>query len=262
MPTTRPTAVAGSFYPSEPDALRGAINRYLAEVAPLPEARPKALIVPHAGYIYSGPVAATAYATLLPYRNEINRVVLLGPSHRVAFAGLATPDAERFATPLGEISLDGEMLARLEELPQVHRLAQAHQLEHSLEVQLPFLQCVLQRFALIPLVVGDATRAEVAEVIEMAWGDERTLLVVSSDLSHYHDYTLAQRLDQASSEVIVGLQPELLGEQAACGRGAIRGLLSEARARGMAVELLDLRNSGDTAGGYDRVVGYGSFLFH
>ncbi len=224
------------------------------------ERAPKAIIAPHAGYIYSGPVAATAYARLQPMRGTVERVVLLGPAHRVGFRGLALPDAVCFRTPLGEVALDEEAIAVLADMPQVRVLDAAHAREHSLEVHLPFLQEVLGDFRLVPLVVGEASAEEVGEALERLWDGPQTLIVVSSDLSHYHDYDTARRLDAATSRAIEQLRYEDLNEESACGRIPVSGLLYVARRRGLRVATLDLRNSGDTAGSRDRVVGYGAYV--
>ncbi len=258
---TRPPAVAGTFYPASPRELEDQLRDLLAR-APTPvDPPPKALIAPHAGYVYSGPVAASAYARLAPARGVVSRVVLMGPSHRVALRGLALPDASAFATPLGRIELDAETMIRALELPQVRVLHAAHELEHSLEVQLPFLQVVLGDFSLVPLVAGDASATEVAEVLDALWGGDETLVVVSSDLSHYHDYATARRLDAATTQAIEALDAGALGFDDACGRVPIRGLLELARARGLRPVTLDVRSSGDTAGPRDSVVGYGSWAF-
>ena len=261
MQDTREPAVAGLFYPAERDELQAQVQSLLRKtISQGPP--PKALIVPHAGYVYSGPIAATAYARLGPIRAQIRRVVLLGPAHRVAFRGLAASSANEFRTPLGSIPLDAATRTRLLGLPQVRLRDDAHALEHSLEVQLPFLQELLGHFSLLPLVVGDATYTEVAEVLEAVWGGPETLILISSDLSHYHDYATAQRLDRFTSEAIEALQPERLDYEHACGRTPVGGLLLAARARGLQAETLDLRNSGDTAGPRDRVVGYGAYAIH
>ncbi len=262
MPSIREPAVAGMFYPDDPAILRKMVDDYLDRAEAANSLPPKALIVPHAGYIYSGPVAASGYALLRPLRERIRRVVLLGPSHRVAFAGLAASSAIRFRTPLGDIPLDTDAIEGLSDLPQVKLLDQAHQLEHSLEVHLPFLQEALRQFQLIPLVVGDANAEEVAEVLERLWGGEETLIVISSDLSHYHDYATAQRLDRKTAEAIETLKPEAISSDGACGRNPVKGLLLLARRKGMRVETLDLRNSGDTAGPRDQVVGYGAWALN
>ncbi len=259
---SRPPAVAGLFYPADPLQLRTSIEALLAAAAPTRGAPPKAIIAPHAGYPYSGPVAAAAYARLVPLRGRVQRVVLLGPSHRVGFHGLATSSAACFETPLGEVPLDRSALASVMDLPQVIELDAAHAMEHSLEVHLPFLQNVLGAFSLIPLVVGDASHEEVAEVLERLWGGEETLIVISSDLSHYHDYATAVRRDGRTAEAIESLHPEAIDDQGACGRLPVSGLLTAARRHGMTVERVDLRNSGDTAGSRDRVVGYGAWLVH
>ncbi len=261
--TIRPPAVAGLFYPADPAQLHTDVQAYLrASNVPDSEPVPKAIIVPHAGYVYSGPVAASAYAQLLPAQARIRRVVLLGPSHRVPFHGLATSSAEAFVTPLGRIPLDQNAIASLNDLPQVQLLNAAHAEEHSLEVQLPFLQETIKNHQLVPLVVGDARPAEVAEVLEHLWGDSETLIVISSDLSHYHDYATAQRLDRDTSAAIEHLRAEFVHAENACGCVPISGLLYLARERGLRARTIDLRNSGDTAGPRDKVVGYGAYVFH
>jgi AmmeMemoRadiSam system protein B len=254
----RPAAVAGAFYPDNAGELRAAVLGYVARTNP-PGPFPKALIAPHAGYQYSGPVAGSAYALIAPRRDEIERVVLIGPSHRVGFAGLALPDAAAFATPLGEVLLDRAAIDRIRPLPQVIVSDQAHRREHSLEVHLPFLQEVLGPCSIVPLLTGDAVPSEVGAVIEALWGGPETLIVVSSDLSHYHDYATASRMDAATSAAIEALRDEEIADDDACGAVAIRGLLWAARRRGLRARTLDLRNSGDTAGGKDRVVGYGAY---
>ena len=261
--SAREPAVAGFFYPEERVELERTVAAYLAEVPQVPESAPlpKALIVPHAGFVYSGPIAASAYARIVRLRDVVRRVVLLGPSHRVALVGLAVPSSEAFATPLGEVPLDRASLDSILELPQVQVLDAAHRLEHSLEVQLPFLQDLLEDFLLTPLSVGDATAEEVGEVIECLWGGAETLLVVSSDLSHYYDYETARRLDTTTSRAIEALDPEGLDRESAWGRVPARGLLVAAKRHGLSVETVDLRNSGDTAGKKSEVVGYGAYVF-
>ncbi|MDJ0849788.1 MAG: AmmeMemoRadiSam system protein B [Myxococcota bacterium] len=221
---------------------------------------PKALIAPHAGYVYSGPVAGSAYALLAGQRDVVTRVVLLGPAHRVYVRGLAAPDADAFATPLGDVPVDAAALARVLALPQVETLDAAHAEEHSLEVHLPFLQELLGDFTLVPLVVGDASPMQVEEVLELLWGGPETLLVVSSDLSHYHDYATARRLDADTSRAIESLAPEAIGGEQACGRIPVQGLLLAAQRRGLEAVAVDVRSSGDTAGPRDSVVGYGAYV--
>ncbi len=257
----RQPAVAGRFYPADPDELRDLINALLGQVPAATGPTPKALIAPHAGYIYSGPIAASAYAQFIPARDTIERVVLLGPSHYVVMDGLATASAEAFATPLGVVPVDMEAIRQVRSMPQVRELDEAHAHEHSLEVQLPFLQSVLGGFALVPLTVGEAEPEEIAEVLDALWGGPETRLVISSDLSHYHDLQTAQRLDSATAKAIEALKPAAIGEERACGRIPIRGLLQTARRRGLRARTLDLRTSGDTAGPRDQVVGYGAFVF-
>ncbi len=261
MTSIRPAAVAGQFYPNNPGELEASVRGYLAH-AKMADARvPKAIIAPHAGYVYSGAVAASAYARLAPARGRITRVILLGPCHRVAVRGLALSGARAFASPLGEVPLDREACARLAELPQVSVFDPSHAQEHSLEVHLPFLQVALGKFALVPLAVGDASDAEVAEVLERVWGGPETLIVVSSDLSHYLSYDAARALDATTCTAIENLNGAAIGRDQACGRVPVKGLLALARKRGLEVVTADLRNSGDTAGPRDRVVGYGAWLF-
>lgn len=259
--SARPPAVAGMFYPADPADLRAAVRRYLDE-AEGEGPYPLALIAPHAGYVYSGPVAGSAYALVEPVADRVDRVALLGPCHRVPVRGLASTSASAFTTPLGDVPVDEDAMRRLQELPQVSIFDETHRDEHSLEVHLPFLQEVLGSFRLIPLVVGDATDREVAEVIEELWADPTTLVVVSSDLSHYLDYESARKVDAETSRTIEALDSTGLGPGSACGRIPIRGLLTAARSRGLQVTTLDLRNSGDTAGPRDQVVGYGAFVVH
>jgi AmmeMemoRadiSam system protein B len=258
MNTVREAAVAGLFYPADPRELRNAVRGYLGNGH---GPAPKALIVPHAGYVYSGPIAGSGYRLWEGARGRVKRVVLLGPAHRYPLAGLAAHGAEWFATPLGRVAVDRDAVERLLTLPQVKRLDAAHRGEHSLEVHLPFLQMLLGDFLLVPLVVGDAAPAEVAEALELVWGGTETLVVVSSDLSHYHDYDTAKRLDQRTADSIEHLRTGDVGPDAACGCRAIGGLLEVARRRGLHATTLDLRNSGDTRGPRTEVVGYGAFAF-
>lgn len=255
----RTAAVAGTFYPIDRAQLASKVRSMLA-TAEVGELHPKALIAPHAGYSYSGPVAASAYAPLAPFAGQIKRVVLLGPTHRVAIHGLALPGAEAFETPLGRVAVDLAAVGQISHLPQVTVSPQAHALEHSLEVQLPFLQTVLPDFKLLPLAVGEASPEEVAEVLESLWGGPETLLLVSSDLSHFLPYDTAQRMDGITADAILQLQLPLSHAQA-CGGTPVNGLLLAARHHGLVAHLLDLRNSGDTAGARDQVVGYGAFAF-
>ena len=258
----RRPAVAGTFYPGQSEALSRELEKMIeqaGEYAPAP-AFPKVVIVPHAGYIYSGPVAASAYDRLRPARGIATRVVLLGPAHRVPVRGLALPGATAFDTPIGRIPIDVVAAAAIRDLPQVVESPQAHALEHSLEEQLPFLQRVLGDFALVPLVVGEATAEEVAQVIERLWGGSETVIVISSDLSHYRSYDDARRIDGITARAILGFDTGVSHEQA-CGATPVAGALIVARKHGLTPQLLDLRNSGDTAGGRGQVVGYGSFAF-
>lgn len=260
MQNVREPAVAGVFYPREAAALRREVLRYLAEanVATKP---PKAIIAPHAAYEYSGPIAASAFAAAAPLRGRVERVVVIGPAHRSAFRGLALPEASAFATPLGLSSVDEEARRALRVLPQVISSDRAHAGEHSLEVELPFVQEVLGDVTIVPLAVGSATDFDVGGALARVWGGPETFIVVSSDLSHYLPYEEARRVDGATASAIERLSPEELDEDSACGRIGVRALLRCARAHGRHAETLDLRSSGDTAGSRDEVVGYGAFAF-
>lgn len=258
---TRPAAVAFVFYPGDPLELAQCVDALLAAVPETNRPAPKLLIAPHAGYPYSGNIAAAAYARLASRRGQIRRVVLLGPTHRVAVRGLALPESTGFATPLGTVPLDLAACAALDRLPQIVRSERAHAQEHSLEVQLPFLQRTLGEFALVPLAVGQASAEAVAEVVELLWGGPETLIVVSSDLSHFHPYAEAQRIDEASCRAILAGRPQLHPEQA-CGAYPLNGALLAASRRGLRPQLIAYCNSGDTAGDRQRVVGYASFALN
>ncbi|MBN8442962.1 MAG: AmmeMemoRadiSam system protein B [Dechloromonas sp.] len=257
----RPAAVAGLFYPDDHRVLQAQLTEFLAAAIP-PEsaAAPKAIIVPHAGYIYSGAVAAAAYASLAPIREQIRRVVLLGPAHRMAVHAFALPASQGFMTPLGEVPLSQSDWLALHERPDVIVDDRPHALEHCLEVQLPFLQTMLGRFELVPLLVGGASDEAVAQVLESLWGGPETLIVISSDLSHFHRYREACSIDTLSVDQVLSLGAPLDHEQA-CGATPINGLVRVARRHGLRTQLLDMRNSGDTAGPRDSVVGYASIAF-
>jgi len=263
MNKVRAPAVAGMFYPAGGVELAREVGALLAQAAPDARGKPlpKAIIAPHAGYVYSGPIAASVYAQLAPARQTIRRIVLLGPAHRVLVRGLALPAAQAFATPLGAVPLDEAAVARIAALPQVTVSDAAHAAEHSLEVHLPFLQTLFENFSVVPLVVGDATAEQVAQVLDALWGGPETLIVVSSDLSHYLGYSDAQAIDRATAQSVLNLDG-ILSHSQACGGTPVNGLLLTARRRGLQPELLDLRNSGDTAGDRRRVVGYGAFAFY
>jgi AmmeMemoRadiSam system protein B len=255
----RQPAVAGSFYPANPEKLHLMLDQFLNDAA-IPEKIPKAIIVPHAGYIYSGPIAASAYAGLKKAHDRITRVVLIGPSHRVAFRGLAVSRSETFTTPLGNVLVDLAAVQTIVKLPFVEYIEQAHTYEHSLEVHLPFLQEVLDNFEIVPIVAGEASPEQVSQVLEALWGGDETLIVISSDLSHYHDYASAQQMDKSTSLIIEHLQYERLAADSACGKVPVSGLLKLAREKSLSISTIDLRNSGDTAGDKVRVVGYGAYV--
>lgn len=262
MNAIRRPAVAGQFYPNDPGELRSAVEGYMASAATKPGPAPKALIAPHAGYVYSGPVAANAYALIAPLKGAIKRVILLGPCHRVPVNGCALSGADAFMTPLGPVEIDKEAAKAVSDLPQVKVFDDTHAFEHSLEVHLPFLQVVLGDFKLLPLVVGQASPSEIADVLERLWGGPETLIVVSSDLSHYLPYDAAREIDGRTQRAIEELNPAAIGHDQACGRIPVGGLLEIAKRRRMKVETVDVRNSGDTAGPKNRVVGYGSWAFY
>jgi AmmeMemoRadiSam system protein B len=252
--------VAGRFYAGEPDRLQAEVSALLLEALAPCEIPPKALIVPHAGYVYSGCVAAVGFAMLRDSASTIKRVVLIGPAHYVPVRGIATPTVNAFETPLGHIPVDQDALAALADLPFVVQSDGAHTPEHALEVELPFLQTLLASFQVVPLVVGDSRPREVALALRRLWGGPETLVVVSSDLSHYHDYETARRLDTATATAVERNDWSGLGPDQACGFLAVAGLLVEAERRGLKARRLMLCNSGDTAGSRDQVVGYGAWM--
>lgn len=263
--TIRRPAVAGQFYPSDPLRLEADVQRYLNE-ADAPEdcedyPLVKAVIAPHAGYPYSGPIAASAYVHLACSDIPVKRFVLIGPAHYAPVRGMALSGATVFDTPFGRVPVDEIGRAAALSLPNVVIDDAAHSPEHCLEVQLPFLQELFLDFTIVPLLVGDASDEEVATVLETLWGGPETRIIISSDLSHYYPQATARRLDAETADAIVALQPEALREDSACGRTAIAGLLIAARQRGLFAQAVDLRNSGDTGGPRDRVVGYGAFIF-
>lgn len=274
--SVRPPAVAGAFYPASAATLDAVVERELTDARARARARsrshtpsaargacPKALVVPHAGYVYSGPVAASAYVLLEPFADRIERVVLVGPAHRVFVEGLASPGAERLRTPLGDVVVDTAALEGARPRgAAIGVSAAAHAREHSLEVQLPFLQKVAPHAKVIPLVVGRAPAAEVAAVLEALWGGPETVIVISSDLSHYLPYDVGRRADERTAARIVDLDAAPLDGEEACGAAGINGLVVVARARGLSGELVELASSGDTAGTRAEVVGYGAFAFY
>ncbi|WP_419797358.1 MAG: AmmeMemoRadiSam system protein B [Terasakiella sp.] len=266
METVRAAAVAGTFYPDDPIILRKTIEDFLTTAQAIQENNgtypepPKALIVPHAGYVYSGPVAASAYYRLLAQRHTITRVVLLGPCHRVPVGGLALSSATYFETPFGRVKLDQDLREKVEKMPQIFTFDPTHQDEHSLEVHLPFLQAILADFTLLPLVVGQASPTEVADVLDAVWGGPETLIIISTDLSHYLDYNACQSLDNRTVQAIEKFDISHINNNQACGRIPLKGLLEIAKIRHMDIITLDVRNSGDTAGSKDRVVGYGAWM--
>lgn len=266
-PHVRPPAVAGRFYPDDPAALRDMLEEYLgAASSPGPTDRlPKAAIAPHAGYPYSGPIAAFAYSHLKPIAKRTRRVVLIGPAHYVAFPGLAVSGATAFACPLAEVPVDRQAVQQLLELPIAHVHEKAHQPEHGLEVHLPWIAHCLGAAgpmpAIVPILCGQVQASQVAQALTLLWGGDETAIIVSSDLSHYLDYDAAKKLDTATSAAIEALEPHRIGPDQACGQLAIQGLLLLAAQKGLTARTLDQRSSGDTAGPRQQVVGYGAYLF-
>ncbi len=259
---TRTAAVAGIFYASDPEQLSSDILNYLTQAPPSLNLIPKAIIAPHAGYMYSAPVAASAYKLLEPLAHKIKQVVLLGPAHRFSFNGVATPDADYFETPIGTIKINSTLCKQAEQLNYVHPDSLAHKEEHSLEVHLPFLQTLLNDFELTPLLVGNCNHKNISNLLELFWENEETLFVISTDLSHFHTYETAKKQDFLTSGYIETLQPEKINYNDACGRNPLNGLLTLAKKHQLNVKCLDLRNSGDTSGNKDRVVGYGSYVIY
>jgi len=264
MRNVRRPAVAGTFYPDSPAELENAIRDFLDDARsdrPVDAALPKAVIAPHAGYIYSGSIAASAYVRMEMAHVQIERVVLLGPAHRFAIRGLAAPNVDAFATPLGEVPIARKALDLALTLDCVAVENRAHRSEHSLEVHVPFLQLLFGDFSLVPLVVGDARPEDVRAVLDLLWGGPETFIVVSSDLSHHHDYDTALLMDRGTTQAIEALRPDDVDDDQACGRIPVQGLLLAASERGMSAQAVDVRSSGDTAGARDSVVGYGSYVF-
>ncbi len=267
MAQVRAPAVAGLFYPADPDELSSLVRGLLGEAAPTAEQAefrpapkaPKAIVAPHAGYVYSGPLAARAYAAVAGLENQVRRVVLIGPAHTVYSRGIAVPTVTAFETPLGAFDIDRHLIDSIADLPGVVLSDEPHAREHCLEVQLPFIRLTLGAPSLVPLLVGDSQAGPVAEVLERLWGGPETLIVVSSDLSHFLSYERARRIDAATAEAIEAFDDAHLGPGQACGHGPLAGLLRTARRRGLEIERLGLLNSGDTAGPRDRVVGYGAW---
>ncbi len=259
--TTRQAAVAGLFYEADARHLQHHIAALMSAASSRSPDPPRALIVPHAGYVYSGPTAAAAYGCLKAFRHQFSRVALFGPAHRVYLPGMAVPSVAAFETPLGQVELDRAAIAALTGLPGMVVWDAAHREEHSLEVQLPFLQATLDAFTLVPVVVGDCDRRQVARAMDMLCADRGTLLVVSSDLSHFHHYERANTIDQRTCERLLAKSDNLDGEEA-CGARALNGLMASQTAKDLRVELLERCNSGDTAGDRESVVGYGAFILH
>ena len=261
MTQVRNPFVAGQFYPDNPIKLREMVTRYVSNADVGKLNTPKAIIAPHAGYIYSGAIAGSAYKPLYDNRSNIKRVILLGPAHRCGFKGIAATNVDSWTTPIGSVKIDKAGINEALRVDWVNIVEEAYYMEHGLEVQLPFLINTLDDFTLVPLVIGEAKPEVVAGLLETIWGDDETLIVISSDLSHYCDYNTAKEIDARTTKSIENLDPDSINYEQACGRKAIQGLLHMARQTGLHSQVLDLRNSGDTAGSRDRVVGYGAYYF-
>jgi len=258
----RQAAVAGQFYPDKVAVLQSDITHYITTVVELPELNsiaPKAIIVPHAGYMYSGVIAASAYNLLQKHAATITKAIILGPAHRVSFSGIAISSANYFDTPLGSVEINQSSIDNLTKNDFIHENDAAHEHEHSIEVQLPFLQTILHNFTIVPLLIGQCDENDVASILELLWGGDETLIVISSDLSHFETYEIANKMDTKTSQAILNLQPEKIQFEDACGRTAINGLLKIAQKKNLTPYIIDVRNSGDTAGDKKRVVGYGAY---
>ncbi len=262
MTNTIEPKVAGTFYPDDPDELSALIQHYLSQ-ANAERQIPKALISPHAGFQYSGPIAAEAYACLLKNKMQIDHVILIGPSHRFPFEGIAATSASAYKTPLGTIPIDQLLMHEILSFPQVDIIDEAFGVqENSLETQLPFLQTVLGKFSIVPLLIGDVEYSDVVEILKVLWDEDKTLIVVSSDLSHYLEDKQAKTIDHETTQAILNLDPNKINFDQACGRVGIQALLSIAKEKKLKPELVDLRNSGDTTGSKDQVVGYAAVHFY
>ena len=265
--SVRPPAVASLFYPGEAAELKQNLREMLDEASEAEDPNEdlpadqylKALIVPHAGYVYSGTTAARAYHLLRKNRDDFRRVIILGPAHRVWLEGIAFPGTDAFETPLGRIPLAKQQIRELLRFPEVQLRDDAHQDEHCLEVQLPFLQEILNEFELIPAVVGEISPDSLSGLLENLLEDPQNLLLLSTDLSHFHSYSEAQEIDQETAEAIETFEDDKILPEHACGTLPLRGLLRHARTQGWKIQRLGLCNSGDTAGSKDRVVGYGAW---
>ncbi len=260
MSIIKKVSVAGQFYPNNQQELLAMLQGFLSDTTKRSKFKPKALIVPHAGYIYSGAVAGKAYAKLSTIKDIIKQVIIFAPAHFVGFTGIATSAVDYFQTPLGNIKVNKDTLSKIEDLTEIQVLEQAYEGEHSLEVQLPFLQYILKEFTITPLLIGNTDYNAIAAIMALLWGDDSTLLVISSDLSHYHPYEVAKKIDNTTSKAILTKDITAITEGSACGRLAIQALLAVAQKKKLQIELVDLRNSGDTRGSKDRVVGYGSYI--
>ena len=258
--TIRSPAVAGTFYPAAPDALDRVVRAALG-AARVDQVAAKAIVAPHAGYVYSGPIAGSSFQSVAHLGNQITRVVLIGPTHRMYFSGIAVPAAAGLATPLGTVAVDAAGVDLALGDPEVHLLDAAFDNEHALEVELPFIRVLFRRAAVVPLIVGDASAEAVERVLALLWGGPETLIVVSSDLSHYHNYEAARALDLGTSQAIEVIAPARVDATGACGHRALAGLLRRAEQLDLRATTRDLRNSGDTRGPRDRVVGYGAYTF-
>jgi len=263
--TSRQASVAGSFYPKNPAQLKKTLTNLFNANEDLNidfQTPVKAIIAPHAGYIYSGPIAAKAYSLVSTCIKGKNKITIIGPSHFVPFNGIALSTAEFFETPLGKIKVDHHAYELINRIPEVIYLDEAHAREHSIEVHLPFIQYLKKDVRIIPLAVGQTSYQKVAKVLEKFCEEKDNLIIISSDLSHYHAYGYAQKYDLQTALKIENYKCSQLGPNEACGYLAIAGLLKMAKDRKYKIKRIDLCNSGDTSGSKDTVVGYGSWFFH
>ncbi len=259
-PSLQAAAVAGMFYPGNPAQLAAGVDGSLAKAAP-PRLSPKAVIAPHAGHVYSGDIAGAAYRLLAQRKGEIKRVVLLGPNHRMPVRGIALSPAEAWETPFGPLPVDRTARDSLARQPGFAVTPMPFVNEHSLEVHLPFIHRVLGKVEILPMLVGETTTEQASRTLDALWGGPETAIIISSDLSHYHDYETCRTKDEETASGIERLQQDICVGDRACGFHSIKGLIDQAQRRDLRVTALDVRNSGDTHGPRDRVVGYGSFAF-
>ena len=254
--------VAGMFYPGEEASLRQMVDGFIQKALSF-DLRPRAIIAPHAGYIYSGSIAGTAYKTIAAVRDQIENVIIMSPAHRFYLRGIALHMADAFATPLGNIPVNIGIVKKIKQFSSVQWEERSFIQEHGLETHLPFIQRAFKPgIKIVPMIVGECQESEVAEILESVWEDPRNFVIISSDLSHFHSYADAKKLDRNTVDLIQNLDSQSLDTEFACGHYPICGLLNLARNRKLKIKALDIRSSGDTAGSKESVVGYGSFAVY